>query len=332
MFIHTPRRLAAKATKVTTTASRWVVASALTTWAAAATVLAAGLGSTALAAPNASNWAAQPTLVNFANADGLSIPAQLFVPAQAQGSAVVMLHGCSGVYYNGNISSIYREWADRLTAAGHVVLLVDSFTPRNAPNQCGNGGGVGVSEIFDRPKDAVAAAHYLAQAGLGVSAQRIGVLGWSHGGTTVLATLAATDPVAYTSPNPLAAGNPFKLGVAFYPGAKMADHRCGTVASTGGPKGCWKSFSDTQWDSYAPLTIHHGLADSITPYADADKRVQGAQAKAGGASVTLLPYTDAVHSFDDPNVGGGNCQPAAPNACAKLAADPAVLASFNQGL
>ncbi len=96
-------------------------------------------------------WNSQATSVSFANASGLMLSGHLFTPStpapQAGRPAVVMLHGCAGVFNDaGNISSIYREWADRLTAAGYAALLVDSFGSRAAGNQCGNGAGVGVSE------------------------------------------------------------------------------------------------------------------------------------------------------------------------------------------
>lgn len=289
----------------------------------------------ALAAAPALAWNAQPTPVNFLNEEGLNLSAQLFVPVApaVNGSypAVVMLHGCSGAYNDsGGISNIYREWADRLTAAGYVALLVDSFTPRNTPDQCGNGAGVGVSEIFDRPKDAVAAYQYLTTANLGVAAARVGLLGWSHGGSTVMSTLATTDPVNTTSASALATGSPFRVGVAFYPGGGLSDSRCGTY--NGAPKSCWKGLSTSVWDSYAPLFIHHGTADTTTSLSNVQTRVTKAQSQAGGASVSLTAYTDAQHKFDDPGTGGGACTATTPNACAKQAADPVAMAAFQQYL
>lgn len=296
-----------------------------------------------LSAPLAAQaWNSPPTAVAFANASGLMLSGHLFSPAgsapQAGRPAVVMLHGCAGVFNSGgNISSIYREWADRLTAAGYTALLVDSFTPRSATNQCGNGAGVGVSEIFDRPQDAVAAAQYLSanRIALGINPARVGLLGWSHGASTVMSTLATTDPVNYSSASTLAAGSPFRVGVAFYPGAGLADPRCG-YTSDNKIKGCWKSLSDSRWDSYVPIVFHHGDADTTTDLAKVVTRVGKAQSLAGGASLSLTTYAGAVHSFDDPNVGGGSCdaaQPAnTPDACAKQAADAAVMGTLAQQL
>lgn len=292
------------------------------------------------AAASAQAWSAQPTAVSFANASGLMLSGQVFTPTGAAPAvgrpAVVMLHGCAGLYYTNaqgqvSISSIYREWADRLTAAGYVALLVDSFGPRNAGNQCGNGAGTGVSEIFDRPADALAGRNFLAAGGYGVNAARIGLLGWSHGASTVLSTLATRKPVEYTVDNPLAAGAPFRVGVAFYPGGGLSDSRCYQKRNDGSTTtSCWNGIALSVWDSYTPLAIHHGTADTTTLLSYVSTRVTRAQASAGGASVALTTYTDAVHSFDDPNTGGGACVSAAstPNPCAKLAGDTAAMATF----
>jgi dienelactone hydrolase len=247
-----------------------------------------------------------------------------------------MLHGCAGVFNaDGNISSIYREWADRLMANGTTALLVDSFTPRSAGNQCNNGAGVGVSEVFDRPQDAVAGAAYLASGAVGVNAARIGVMGWSHGASTVMGTLATKDPVSYNSTNPQAAGTPFRVGVAFYAGGGLSDSRCGTT-SDGKLKGCWKSLTDSRWDTYAPLYFHHGDADTTTTLAKVVSRVSQAQSLPGGASLNLTTYPGAEHSFDDAGVGGGACDTAnaanTPNACAKQAADAAALTALLSNL
>lgn len=292
-------------------------------------------------------WQVEPSDVSFANEDGLTIPGKLFVP-QDTGSqplpAVVMLHGCSGIYsrladgtYTTNVAKIYREWGDRLTAAGYAVLLVDSFTPRGAQNECNNGAGVGISEVLDRPKDAVAAYQYLAGQAQLIDAGHIGVLGWSHGGSTVLATLATTLATDGVTPSSSAATKPFKAGVAFYPGCGL------TYSDNGVLKTGWTSITNSKWDSYAPLLINHGSADKL--YYDSSKatsalqypcttRVNKATQIAGGAAVGMTVYPDARHSFDDPS--SGQCDtlnPAAtPDACAKKDADQGTLNMFNQHL
>ncbi|MGR8935178.1 MAG: dienelactone hydrolase family protein [Gammaproteobacteria bacterium] len=304
--------------------------------------LTLGVGSAAHA------WQAEPSDVSFANADGLSLPGKLFVPQDAAVQqplpAVVMLHGCSGIYsrlsngtYTTNIAKIYREWADRLTAAGYAVLLVDSFTPRGSQYECNNGAGVGISEVLDRPKDALGAYQYLAAQTDLIDADRIGLLGWSHGGSATLATLATTLATDGVTPSSSAATKPFKVGVAFYPGCGLSYDDNG-VLKTG-----WTSITYSKWDSYAPLLINHGSADKL--YYNSSKsttalqypcttRVNKAAQIAGGAAVALTVYPDAAHSFDDPS--SGQCDTldpsATPDACAKKDADQASLNMLNQYL
>ncbi|MDK2124737.1 dienelactone hydrolase family protein [Parachitinimonas caeni] len=289
-------------------------------------------------------WNSEPQSVSFQNSEGRNIPAKLFTPASwVPGSnqrfpAVVMLHGCSGIYSNSlpnaqfsNIQSLFREWADRLTAAGYVALLVDSFTPRKPAGQnqseCNNGAGVGISEVTERPLDAMAAHQYLQGLTDRVRTDRIGVLGWSHGASTVLATLADTLPDGVT-PKPEAAARPFRGGVAFYPG-------CGLNSAYNG-------ITFSKWRPYGAVSILHGSADPL--YYDAskntfalqykcttrqDRAIQFGAGDGNGNPVTLTVYTGAAHSFD---MAGGTCVStvSTPDACAKQQGDAAAMATLNQ--
>ncbi len=274
-------------------------------------------------------WDVTPTDVSFSNADGHAVPGKLFSPAtppDAALPAVIMLHGCAGIYNaNGTVSSIYREWGDRLVAAGYVALLVDSYTPRGAANQCGNGAGVGVSEIFDRPKDASAAYAHLSTLPY-INASKVGVLGWSNGGSTVVATLATTNPVDTTIVNPYASSTPLKVGIAFYAGCGLADNQCGTQKN-GKPASCWGGLSGSKWASYAPLQMLHGTADSTVSIQSCTTRTTLAQSQPGGASVALAAFNNAQHSYDDPSVGIGTCvdSSSTPNSCAKQQSDVAAM-------
>lgn len=46
--------------------------------------------------------------------------------------AVVLLHTCGG------LGQHVFDWASRLTSAGYVSVVIDSFTPRGAGYVCGN--------------------------------------------------------------------------------------------------------------------------------------------------------------------------------------------------
>jgi dienelactone hydrolase len=118
--------------------------------------------------------------------------------------AIVVLHGCDGIALQ------YRDWARRLAAWGYVALLVDSFGPRHFTNICNRGWEV-PPEL--RVQDALAAADYLR--GLpDVRANRIGVIGFSHGGLTVLKSVLASDAGVQIA-------QPFAAAVAFYPGCQV---------------------------------------------------------------------------------------------------------------
>lgn len=286
-------------------------------------------------------WDTVPADVSFQNSDGLTLQGKLFQKpdsATSRKPAVILLHGCAGIYNkSGKINNIYREWGDRLNAAGYVALLVDSFSPRNAGSQCGNGAGVGVSEIFDRPKDVLAAFSYIAANLPGVDPARIAVLGWSHGASTVISALSTTKAVDGITPNPNAASKPIKLGLAFYAGCGLSDYQCGSYVDASGvtkPASCWGGLAKSKWDSYAPMYFFHGTADTTTKLSYCSTRVANAANISGGGSLTLTTYANAVHSFDDPDVGGGACidDATTPNACAKQQADTAAMNALNQYL
>ena len=116
--------------------------------------------------------------------------------------AVVLMHGCSGPRYWGNI------WADRLNAWGYVTVQVDSFGPRGRPEGvCGEGFVVSGDM---RALDAHAAKRYLAQLPF-VDVRRLAVMGMSHGGWSALAAVENSYFTEQTRPDP------FKAAVAFYP-------------------------------------------------------------------------------------------------------------------
>jgi dienelactone hydrolase len=114
--------------------------------------------------------------------------------------AVIVLSGCNGVKHS------TRVWARRLASWGYAALIVDSFTPRGLRNVCHRGGELAGPE---RAKDAFAAAAYL-RTRPDIDPNRIGLLGYSHGGWTALA--AASEPIATASGD-----RPLAAVVAYYP-------------------------------------------------------------------------------------------------------------------
>lgn len=150
---------------------------------------------------------------------------------------IVALHGCGGMLDNqGKPNGRVRSYVRLLHGQGWHVLFVDSLSGRGFKTVCGQSGTT-VSPL-DRVPDVQAAVAWLV-AQPGVDTQRIGVLGWSHGGS--LAVLAADKGVRY-------AAEP-KAIVAFYPG-------CGalTIPANWHPQRSLQLLlgSDDDWTAPAP--------------------------------------------------------------------------------
>jgi dienelactone hydrolase len=101
---------------------------------------------------------------------------------------VIAFHGCAGLGgadQQLRLGARERDWAERLTEAGHPVLFPDIFGSRALPPACG---------IADHPAppatirraDALATAQWAA-AQPWAPAGGVFLLGWSHGASTVLA-------------------------------------------------------------------------------------------------------------------------------------------------
>ena len=173
-------------------------------------------------------------------------------------AAVVMLHGCNGVWkpWGG-------AWSERLVRWGYVALQVDSFGPRGYPDGvCGSPIAVGA---LTRAADAHAAKTYLA--GLPyVDKDRIAVIGMSHGGWTTLTAVENT----YLDDAPRA--NPFKAAVALYPHCEPQLYRVD-----------------------APLLILIGDADDWTFAFRCERMEMKGPTR---HAFTLKVYPGATHSFD----------------------------------
>lgn len=190
-------------------------------------------------------------------APGSHAAAELYQPeGTGPFPAVVVLHGCSGIGAN------MRIWARRLASWGYVAMLVDSFGPRKVKTVCNRGREV-PPEL--RAQDALAAADYLRTLP-DVQPNRIGVIGFSHGGWTVLKSVLASDAGVEVA-------RPFAAAVAFYPG-------CATPRSA--------LVTDT--------LILIGDADDWTPAARCE-RWRDAVTR-DGHSVEMIVYPGAVHGFD----------------------------------
>lgn len=215
------------------------------------------------------NGAGQPSTV---------LDGYLFRPAGAgRHPAIVGLHGCSGMFARatGQMTGLYRDWAAEFARRGYVFLLVDSFGPRHHGEMCSTG-GFDAGLYRQRPKDAYGALWYL-QAQPFVSGDRVGVIGWSQGGATVLNSIGTQS---LGRPAQLPQGD-FRAAVAFYPGA------------------CNDSRQPAGWTSTIPLLALIGAEDVWTPAAPCQAFLAGAVGR--GARIETQLYPGAYHGFDAPN-------------------------------
>jgi len=229
--------------------------------------------------------AAAAQRVTFPSLDGnTTLVARLDRPdGEGPHPALVLLHGCSGLQVNGRIFPVYRAWGRLLAAAGYVVLTVDSAGSRGVGETC-TANPARRTMFTERPKDAYAALQYL-QAQPFVRADRIGAVGWSQGGATILLAVRGDSRA-----RPPSLAHDFRAAVAFYPGA------CNERFQS-------RPFFDAApqtWTSKVPLLVLQGEADNWTPAPPCIAFLDGAKAR--GAPIELKLYPGALHVFDAPNL------------------------------
>ena len=166
--------------------------------------------------------------------------------------AVALLHGCGG------IRAYQDAWAAKLASWGYVTFLVDSFGPRGLSSICEDDSLLS-SIIPKRSQDAYDAKSYLTGLPF-VDRNRIGVMGWSHGGMTILSVVDQKRD------------DSFRLAIAFYP-------YCNRML----------------FDFNAPLLILIGEKDDWTPANSCFIRMRSGQT---GHEVILKIYPDSHHGFD----------------------------------
>ena len=200
--------------------------------------------------------------VSVPGPNGLNLDAALVLPESgAKAPPVVALHGCSGPF-----PARDGQWAVVLAKAGHIVLLPDSFGSRGLGSQCSKTERE-VTPSGLRRQDAIEAARWLV-ARPATSPSGVALIGWSNGGSTVLATarVAADLPLGL-----------FQRFAAFYPGCPSPDE-------------------DPSWKPSAPMMILMGEDDDWTPAPpchDLAARYPN--------EITFVAYPGAYHDFDAPN-------------------------------
>jgi dienelactone hydrolase len=212
-----------------------------------------------------------PQQVQFQSLDGTAITASLYLPDGPPKGSVIALHGCGGLYATrgprvGKLNARHEAMAAMLVAHGYAAIFPDSLTPRGEKELCTQtiaGRRIG---LIARRADVLGALDWVA-AQSWARPDRIALLGWSHGGSAVLAATDLARPQVRNHPVRPA------LAIAFYPG-------CGSVLTSG-------------YQPSAPLVLMLAELDDWTapgPCIDLGK--------AAGAEVNV--YRDSYHDFDNP--------------------------------
>lgn len=225
--------------------------------------------------------------VTFPSRDGrTTLVGYVFAPpGTTRHPGVVLMHGRAGAYSSmahGNytaetLSQRHRLWGDLLARAGYVAVLVDGFGPRGYPQGFPRGSYEDrpdvLNEVTIRPRDAYGALDYL-RSRRDVTANRIALLGWSNGGSAVLAAMAVDN--ALTPPGE----REFRAAVALYPACGLKDR-----------------FA-TGYLPYAPVRVFIGDADEEVSPKRCTALVEASSARGGNVAIEVYP--GATHSFDDP--------------------------------
>ena len=209
----------------------------------------------------------------------------VFNPSEATPSkhpAVVMVHGCGGAYSkDGQLNARHAMWGEHLASQGYVALMLDSFSARGLTQICTTKFSERTLKEADRVGDAYAALAYLRQLP-NVDANRIALLGWSHGGGVVLGTITQRPK-----------GEGFNAAVSFYPGCTSRNKKADS------------------FHPYAPLLLLIGEADDWTP-AEPCKALAATVAQRG-EPMQIVTYPDTYHDFDSPALTAKRVRKDVPN-------------------
>jgi dienelactone hydrolase len=224
----------------------------------------------ALMLPCAVAMAAGAETIEFREGD-LTLKGVVFRPeGNGPFPAVVAMHNCAGLTNpSGMIRTRYRDWAQQLVRMGFVVLFPDSYGARGLGAQCGDRNQA-IRSDHERVADAAAARRWLQQRSE-VKGDRISLLGWSNGGTSVLWTVRPRGKREERGD--------FRSAVAFYPACRRLD--------------------TTAWSARVPTLILIGALDDWSSPQECERMVAGAKGRSARASIVVYP--GAFHDFDHPS-------------------------------
>ena len=201
--------------------------------------------------------------------------------------AVVALHGCGGMYsaqagHRSELAERMALRADLFLAAGYAVLFPDSFGARGRREVCTVKVGERTIRAPHRKLDALGALAYLATR-RDIARGRVALVGWSHGGSTVLQTINVQDPEVAAFIGRPGAPPFYRAAIAFYPGCRMP----------------LQLQASDRWRPGPPTRVHIGELDDWTPPQPCVEL--GAVEAAREDDFKVHTYADSYHAFDSPN-------------------------------
>lgn len=202
--------------------------------------------------------------------------------ANAVTPVVIALHGCNGMYASApgrelQLDARGTAHAEKLVSEGYAVLFVDSFGSRGVRQVCTIRSSERTIGPVRRRLDVLGALQWLGTQRW-VARDAIALVGWSHGGSTLLSTINAAnrDVAAFRERSDV----PFvRSAFAFYPG-------------------CTAALRDARWQPAIDTRIVIGASDDWTPAAACE--ALGTRAREQRWPLEVTVYPGAHHGFDAP--------------------------------
>ncbi|BAC52774.1 bll7509 [Bradyrhizobium diazoefficiens USDA 110] len=235
---------------------------------------------------SAARAAPAPQQVEIPLGSGI-LHAQLYKPEGAGPfPTVIALHGCGGL--GGHADPVlprYRDWAERLLKAGNAVLLPDSYGSRELGPQC-RVKETHVKARRERVADVAAARAWLMKQ-VWVARDRVSLIGWANGASTLLWAVRPQNAARDAGPD-------FRAAIAFYPDCRIS-------AGLG-------------WSTRVPTLVLIGANDDVSSPPACRQMVEGAHGRSALARIVVYP--GAYHDFDRANTplhaASGSSDAAAP--------------------
>jgi dienelactone hydrolase len=201
-----------------------------------------------------------------------TLQSTLFLPeGKGPFPAVIGLHGCGGLTKSsGALDDRFADWGRRLAGQGYAVLFPDSFASRGVTGGVCHGSDEAIRPAYERAADARASLAYL-QSRPDIRANRVSLMGWSHGAITGLWSVTPKSRKSEEKPD-------FARAILFYPGCKSA-------------------LDSATWSARMPVLILSGKADDWTPATPCE-----ALAAKFPDRIRMVLYDGAYHEFDHPGM------------------------------